>query len=190
MNNNKWQLTASQRKFLQDNIINYKANQVNKQLGDFWPHLFAQWFECWPATDTAPMASVKLKLKSWYNNNTRVTANACQVLNLNQPVKRTQRPALSQTFCTVWWSKKLPDGTILRDVIEKEWPEEWKTRPDYTPEAKVPRVPVTFINKVAKRIFKLQSPAIQEDIVDRHERLKAATEESDDEDEDEDEDVT
>lgn len=60
MNNNKWQLTASQRKFLQDNIIDYKANQANKRLVDFWPRLFAHWFERWPATDTAPMASVEL----------------------------------------------------------------------------------------------------------------------------------
>ncbi|KAJ8701950.1 hypothetical protein PTI98_000700 [Pleurotus ostreatus] len=112
----------------------------------------------------------------------RVTANTCQVLNLNQAPKRSQRLAVSQTFCHTWWSKKLPDGIILRNVVAEEWVVEYKKRPTYNAALPIPRIPVTFINAVTKHVFAIQLKEIQETIFAKHEALKVPSEDEEVED--------
>ncbi|KAF9501461.1 hypothetical protein BDN71DRAFT_1585171, partial [Pleurotus eryngii] len=155
--NNRWHITTKQCKFLTDRIPDYKSAQAKKKLIDFWPFLYMHWFDHWPATEVAPQGLVEKKLKAWYNNNAHVTASARQVLNLNKPAKRTRRPAAAQTFCKVYWSKPLPDGTKSKK---------------FNPQIDVPRVAVNFINKVARRIFLKQLPPIHEKIEQHPNQLK------------------
>ncbi|KAF9489113.1 hypothetical protein BDN71DRAFT_1435608 [Pleurotus eryngii] len=170
--NNRWHITTKQHKFLTDRIPDYKSAQAKKKLIDFWPFLYMHWFDRWPATEVAPQGLVEKKLKAWYNNNARVTASTRQVLNLNKPAKRTRRPAAAQTFCKVYWSKPLPNGTVLRNTITAEWVAAWQKSKKFDPQIDVPRVAINFINKVTHCIFLKQLPPIHEEIEQHPDQLK------------------
>ncbi|KAF4568592.1 hypothetical protein EYR40_004151 [Pleurotus pulmonarius] len=164
--NSRWIPTAAQRDLLKASIADYRASQESKSLGDFWARIFAAWFQRWPATEIAPQGLVEKKLKAWYNNNARVTANGRQVLNLNQPSKRTRRPAPYQTFCNVYWKKPVVDGASVSQIIKREWVIEWKNSPNYQPTLPRPAPPVTFVNAVSARLFAQMSVNIRQEIFD------------------------
>ncbi|KAF4579407.1 hypothetical protein EYR36_001217 [Pleurotus pulmonarius] len=164
LSNSRWLPSSAQKRFLKNTIPDYKASQESRTLGDFWAPLFAEWFSRWAATEIAPQGLVEKKLKAWFNNNARVTANACQVLNLNKPAKRTRRPAPYQTFCNVYWHTPIVEGATIAQIVKREWVIEWKNSEHYKEDIPRPPPPVTFVNSVAARIYASVSDSIKKEI--------------------------
>ncbi|KAF4586926.1 hypothetical protein EYR40_010943 [Pleurotus pulmonarius] len=112
---------------------------------------------------------MEAKLKQWYNNHTCVNANSRQVLNLNQG-KRSKRPAAFQTFSSLYYDGEKKD-TILpkeekrfHDIVEEEWSSHCKENKLYDAKGRPAKMPVSFLNKIAKSVFENQPSEIQEEV--------------------------
>ncbi|KAF9499934.1 hypothetical protein BDN71DRAFT_1576788 [Pleurotus eryngii] len=143
-----------QKKFLGEWTAGYKSAFIKKDLANFWPVLFAEWFKQW-LENTEGCKFVKEQLKLWLLNSNKWQLSVAQ-----------KRPARSsQTFEPAFLWNGSNNGQRLRQRL-RHWLRCHLSAP------------------VSKQIFLKQSPLLQANILQQYENMKAEAVEEDEDDED------
>lgn len=194
-----------QKAFLGLRIVDFKVSRKNKRTQDFWARTFTEWFSKYPLPDGSTMKGVETvstrlisflddypetlrqKVKQWFNNHARVTANTRQVLNLNQG-KRTKRPATFQAFSSLYYdgpNKKIilpKENKCFRDIVEGAWLGHCKEKDLYDAKGRPAKMPVSFLNPIAKTVYDNQPPELKEEIEEyRNQQVASKSEEGEEE---------
>src|SRR5262245_42839065 len=196
--------TPDQREYLNSQRGDYTNAQSQRGAEAkkiFWALVFKHWQETWPFPElTADEKEagvdeesrlVKLKevgrkcknihetqthtelqrIKQWFNNHTRASASSGgrrKLLKLGGTKKKLRT---TQAYQTLYYQEK------IKEVVEKRWEIEYKSKPGNESKVKCPAPPLHFRNQITEEMWENESAEVKAKV----EEYRNKSEESDDE---------